>query len=306
MKDHAGETPLHKAVRSGNVKAVQVLAEASYLDATNNEGMAPLHWACLLGYDEIAKALVEAGADPHLTDDLLDDMTPLDLAILMGYEDIEESIRADAKARRGGDPAAANRLLDSIASMNPEHARPIASAFTVYFDLVNLAEELVDTSRLIQQTNEAHPHPPDESIGGAIAALKKRGLTSSDMARLLETLSIELVLTAHPTEARRRTIHSHSQRIGLLLRQSMEKTLPQSERERILSALHSQIVLLWMTDRARTVKPAVTDEVRTGLYFVDTTLWEVIPRLYEDWTKLYPNITRNLSAIGPGCAWLRG
>jgi len=195
---------------------------------------------------------------------------------------IEESVRADAKARRGGDHAAAGRLQNSISSMTTEHARPIASAFTVYFDLVNLAEELVDTSLLIQRTNEMYPHPPDESIGGAVAALKKRGLTSSDMARLLETLSVELVLTAHPTEARRRTIHSNSQRIGRLIKQSMDEKIPLGQRERILAALHAQIVLLWMTDRSRTVNPAVTDEVRTGLYFVDTNLWEVIPRLYED------------------------
>ena len=195
---------------------------------------------------------------------------------------VEEHIRADAKARRGGDAAAAVRLQESIASMPLEHARPVASAFTVYFDLVNLAEERVDTDLLIERTNEAYPQPYDESIGAAVAALKQRGMDSRDMARLLETLSVELVLTAHPTEARRRTIHSNSQRIGHLLRQSMEKTLPLNQKERVLAALHAQIVLLWMTDRARTAKPAVTDEVRTGLYFIDRTMWEVIPRLYQD------------------------
>ncbi|MBN2317628.1 MAG: phosphoenolpyruvate carboxylase [Acidobacteria bacterium] len=195
---------------------------------------------------------------------------------------VEESTRSDAKARRGGDHGAAARLQGSIASMPIEHARPVASAFTVYFDLVNLAEELVDTNLLIERANEAYPQPYDESIGAAVAALKQRGVTSSDMARLLESLSVELVLTAHPTEARRRTIHSNSRRIGRLLEQSQDKRLPLAQRERILAALHAQIVLLWMTDRARTAKPAVTDEVRTGLYFIDTTLWEVVPRLYED------------------------
>jgi phosphoenolpyruvate carboxylase len=195
---------------------------------------------------------------------------------------VEESIRADAKARRAGDPAAADRLRDSIAAMSIEYARPVASAFTVYFDLVNLAEELVDTSRLIDQKNEAYPEPPAESIEAAVAYLKQRGLSGADISRLLETLSIELVLTAHPTEARRRTIHSNSQRMGHLLKQSTEKHLTHKARERILGALHAQIVLLWLTDRARTSKPAVTDEVRTGLYFVDTTFWDVIPRLYKD------------------------
>jgi phosphoenolpyruvate carboxylase len=195
---------------------------------------------------------------------------------------VEESIRADAKARRAGDPAAGDRLRDSIATMSMEYARPVASAFTVYFDLVNLAEELVDTDRLIDRKNEAYPEPPAESIEAAVACLKQRGLSGADISRLLETLSIELVLTAHPTEARRRTIHSNAQRIGHLLGQSMEKRLTHRARESILAALHAQIVLLWLTDRARTAKPAVTDEVRTGLYFVDTTLWEVIPRLYKD------------------------
>ncbi len=198
---------------------------------------------------------------------------------------VEENIRADAKALRAGDPDASGRLQAAIAAMSIEHARPVASAFTVYFDLVNLAEELVNTSRLTARINKAYPHPIGESIGAAVAALKQRGVTSSDMARLLESLSIELVLTAHPTEARRRTIHSNLQRIGRLLRQSMEKGVPHGQKESLLSALHAQIVLLWMTDRARTAKPDVTDEVRTGLYFIDRTFWDIIPHLYDDLEK---------------------
>jgi phosphoenolpyruvate carboxylase len=216
--------------------------------------------------------------------------------------DVEERIRADAKARRGGDPAAGSRLQDSIASMSLKNARPVASAFTVYFDLVNLAEELVDTSLLIERRNESYPEPYQESIGAAVAELKQRGVSSKDMARLLESLTIELVLTAHPTEARRRTVHSNSQRIGRLLKKYMDKSLPLELRERVLASLYAQIILLWMTDRARTVKPAVTDEVRTGLYFIDTTLWEVIPRLYED---LEHSLSVHYPELKSNCSWLR-
>ena len=213
--------------------------------------------------------------------------------------DVEERVRADAKARRGGDPEAGRRLQESIMSMSLRNARPVASAFTVYFDLVNLAEELVDTSLLIERKNESYPRPYEESIGAAVADLKQRGVSSKGMARLLESLTIELVLTAHPTEARRRTVHSNSQRIGRLLKKYMDKSLPLELRDSILASLHAQIILLWMTDRARTVKPAVTDEVRTGLYFVDTTLWEVVPRLYEDLDRAlsehYPELKSNSS-----------
>ena len=178
----------------------------------------------------------------------------------------------------------------------------MAASFATYFDLVNLAEENYRLAILRQQELENAPEPVRESIGDAIASLKKRGITPEQMSRLLENLSIELVLTAHPTESRRRTIISKLQRLSSLLWESTQTDLLPRERENIVKAMHSEITALWLSDRNRASKLAVTDEVRTGLYYIDSVFWQTIPWLYADLDQAlaihYPGVTTER-------AWLR-
>ncbi len=183
-----------------------------------------------------------------------------------------------------------------------EEARPVAAAFATYFDLVNLAEENHRVRLIRQNIDEKYPEPVSESIGEAIATLKARGMTPEQMAALLEKLSIELVLTAHPTEARRRTVLSKLQRIsGLLRRISMEKP-SRRERDEILTSLHTEISILWLTERARTAMPAAADEVRTGLYFVNAVFWNTIPVIYHD---LEMALARQYPGLTVGHKWLQ-
>ncbi len=196
--------------------------------------------------------------------------------------EIEERIRTNAKARRGKSKGAASHLEKEVAALSIDDARAVASAFATYFDLVNLAEENYRVGLLRQQERENHPQPIRESIGHAIATLKAQGVTPKQMSALLDNLSIELVLTAHPTEARRRTVISKLQRITHLLRELDQGTLMPGEMQQTTDAIYAEITALWLTDRARTTRPAVTDEVRTGLYFVDSVFWETIPQLYAD------------------------
>jgi len=207
----------------------------------------------------------------------------------------EEQIRALAKARRGGDPSAALRLPTEVASLSPESSRAIASAFALYFDLINLAEESQRVSALRQRERDRHPEPTGESVAETIAALKQRGLTAEQARALLENLSIELVLTAHPTEAKRRTVLSKLERIARHLHFLRENDPLPREHADSIAALRAEITALWLTDRARTARPAVTDEVRTGLYFVDDIFWDALPRIYADLDSAlaehYPDLT---------------
>ena len=98
----------------------------------------------------------------------------------------------------------------------------------------------------------------------------------------MEKLCIELVLTAHPTEARRRTILSKTERIAALLSLLSQTGLYQYQRQNAINSLHAVISALWLTDRARAEKLTVTDEVRTGMYFVDAFFWNTLPSLYRD------------------------
>src|SRR4030095_7181886 len=194
----------------------------------------------------------------------------------------EERIRAAAKERRSGNAEAEKQLEADVEALDVNAARAVSAAFTAYFDLVNLAEEYQRVQQLREREGMVSPNPLNESVGDAIASLKKEGVTDEQMQALLDQLFIELVLTAHPTEARRRTVTSKIQRVAQLLGEISGERYTPRELEQISSAIYAEIASLWLTDRALTVQPAVTDEVRTGLYFVENVFWDAIPTLYED------------------------
>ncbi len=207
----------------------------------------------------------------------------------------EERIRALAKARRGGDTYAAERLAYEASQLTADMARGIATAFTLYFDIANLAEEAQRVHILRERERMGDPMPVDDSIAEAILILKQKGLTSSQVDSLLRKLHIELVITAHPTEAKRRTILSSLKRISDIVKVFYESEPLPRERSEFESMMLSELSVLWLTRRFRTNKPAVTDEVRTGLYFVDEVFWDALPMIYESLdaalTKYYPDIT---------------
>ena len=243
---------------------------------------------------------MDLSAAIHLLGDLLGEViSELESPELFATE---ERIRADAKERRGGDAEAAKQLAAEVEGLDIDAARAISAAFTTYFDLVNLAEEYQRVKQLRERETKRSPEPLDESVGDAVAALKKEGVTSQQLQSLLDHLFIELVLTAHPTEARRRTVTSKLQRVARLLEQIADDDLTPREREQVRAAIHAEIASLWLTDRDRTVQPAVTDEVRTGLYFVENVFWEAIPILYED---LQRSLVAHYPDVNPPVTWLR-
>jgi phosphoenolpyruvate carboxylase len=194
----------------------------------------------------------------------------------------EERIRAAAKDRRAGDAQAARQLSAEVEALAVNSARVISAAFAAYFDLVNLAEENQRVQQLREREIEFYPKPLDESVAHAISLLKKGGVTPEQMQTLLDVLSIELVLTAHPTESRRRTVISKLQRLANLLDRLSNEKLSAHRQKKIRDAIRAEVVALWLTDRHRASSLAATDEVRTGLYFVDSVFWDALPGLYED------------------------
>ncbi len=203
---------------------------------------------------------------------------------------MEEQIRLLAKASRAGEVSATGQLRAATAQLSAADAYEMAMAFTTYFELVNLAEENYRTS-ILRRRRAAHIAASGpivrESIEAAIVELKEQGVSAEQMQRLLDKLAIELVITAHPTESKRRTVLSKLRRLAALLRSDEQ----QADGESPASLIHHteldaeirrEIASLWLTDRSRSVQPAVTDEVRTGLWYFDTTVWDTIPRLQED------------------------
>ena len=209
--------------------------------------------------------------------------------------DLEERIRQAAKDRRSGNQDAARELAGVVAELSAEEGHAVASAFSLYFDLVNVAEDAHRVSVLHDLKRDNYPAPIHDSIGETLANFRRYGITQEQVGDLLKRLNIELVLTAHPTEAKRRTILSKLKRIAEILQIVDRPNLLAQEFEACQASLHEEVTELWLTSRARTARPTVTDEVRTGLYFLDEVFWEVLPTIYADLesslAQHYPELT---------------
>jgi len=204
-----------------------------------------------------------------------------------GTLDTVETLRRLAKARRAGDTSADRQLGAAVAALAPVDAFNQAMAFTLYFELVNLAEEnfrvtLLRRRRAARLDDAAADAPIRESIEAAVMELKARGVDTAAMQRLVDRLAIELVFTAHPTEAKRRTLLTKLQRLGGILREREQPELVEDTSVLDPDCVEREIASLWLTDRSRASRPEVTDEARTGLWYFDTTLYATVPRLQID------------------------
>ena len=220
--------------------------------------------------------------DIHLLGDLLGQVLRRQAGIELF--DLEERIRALTKARRAdeqGDPEADRYLQSLIDSLDLPEADAAARAFTSYFDLINVAEDVQRARALRGREHDVHPAPIPGSVGEAVAQLKDLGAGDWDMQALVDGLRIELVFTAHPTEAKRRSVLSKLRRIAGALTALERRDLLPGERSALIDGVRAEITSLWLTDRSRTAAPTVTDEVRTTLYHFEETIWEALPGVYR-------------------------
>src|SRR5690606_21267421 len=153
-------------------------------------------------------------------------------------------------------------------------AEEVARAFTCYFHLSNLAEEY-HRVRVLAERDRA-PDPEQESLAAAVSRLMteygaERALTA------LNDLEFRPVLTAHPTEARRRAVSSTIRRISELLAQRDDPRIGTSGERLTRRRLLEEIDVLWRTAHVRRTRPGPLDEVRTAISVFETTLYNVLP-----------------------------
>ena len=217
---------------------------------------------------------------------LLGDLLGRAISEVEGPEELElvERVRALAIASRNGDEAAGSDLLALLRSVPAEDAMIVVSAFAAWFHLINLAEDQALVRQLITDRQDAEAAGRDlpDTIQAAVRALTGRGVSGAQLGTLLEQVTIRPVMTAHPTESKRRTVLTKLGRVSAALRRLDEGSLsPEmtAEWERYLS---EEITSLWMTDETRSRAPSVIDEVRNGLYWIDAVLFDLTPRLYRE------------------------
>ncbi len=194
---------------------------------------------------------------------------------------VERVRRRTIGIRRAGGSRERRRLTRDLASLEPANAELLARSFTLYFQLINLAEERHRVRTLRRRERAA----PGGIIEGSIADALLAGPTSPAAAlhlrKLVARLRISPVLTAHPTEARRRTVLVALRRLAALLERLDDPRLTPFEDTDVRRRLREEITLLWLTTAIRDQPPTPLDEVRSAMVFFDETLFGVVPRIYR-------------------------
>ncbi|HEX5147918.1 MAG TPA: phosphoenolpyruvate carboxylase, partial [Candidatus Limnocylindrales bacterium] len=194
---------------------------------------------------------------------------------------VERIRRRTIALRRDDDPLERARLDDELRDLDLGAAEAVIGAFALYFGLVNLAEAHARVRALRRRERAARDGVLDDSVADADRRLRRLGRTDRELDAAIEGLVLAPVLTAHPTEARRRTTLVALRRCGDLLERLDDARLTPSQDREVRRRLREEITLLWRTSDLRLVAPAPLDEVRTAMAFFDATLFTVAPRLYR-------------------------
>jgi len=154
---------------------------------------------------------------------------------------------------------------------------------TARFHLMNLGEQLsivrVNHEREMVASADS---PRAESIAEAVVMSRAAGVSLDEFARALGRVDVGPTLTAHPTEARRRTVMTKQLEIAEWARQRHDSGQTQAQREALDERVRNSVAMLLMSDDVRARRLTVDDEARNGLFFLTHSIWEAVPRLARD------------------------
>ena len=169
------------------------------------------------------------------------------------------------------DPPAAEKMVDGLSVAGAEY---LARALTVHLHLVNLADER-HRARLLQGSGAGSDADAGDALWPAVSA------AGDHVRAMLARLEIHPVLTAHPTEARRRAVATALRRISEQLQRHDDPRVGDDERFVARRRLLEEVDLLYRTSVLRATRPGPLDEVRTIMTVFDQTLFRAVPRLYR-------------------------
>ncbi|HEX5884024.1 MAG TPA: phosphoenolpyruvate carboxylase, partial [Pyrinomonadaceae bacterium] len=169
-----------------------------------------------------------------------------------------------------------------VGRLDVAEAHQMAKAFAIYFELTNLAEtnHRKRRRRAAQTSPELLAQPG--SFLGTLRRMRAAGITQQQVLEWLAKIEVILVFTAHPTEVARRTVLFKRQRIAAELEQLDRLPLTQRESEEHEQAIIAEITALWQTDEVRRRHPTVSDEIKMGLDYYPSVLFETLPAFYEE------------------------
>ncbi len=195
--------------------------------------------------------------------------------------ELVENSRLRAIRRREGNAIEGEDLHQLVCGLKPALAREVTRAFSTYFQMVNTAEKVHRIRRRREYLQDYGSYQPG-GFEDTLIKLKASGLSLERLEELLDTLHIEPVFTAHPTEPTRRTILRKEQNIVRRLVDMLNPTMTAQETTTSLENIKLEVTTGWQTDEHPSEQMRVSDELEHVLFFLTDVLYRVIPPLYED------------------------
>ncbi|MBS0003016.1 MAG: phosphoenolpyruvate carboxylase [Thioalkalivibrio sp.] len=196
------------------------------------------------------------------------------------FNAVETLRKGFVSLRKREDPHLRQRLMRFIVQQSPEVTERVIRAFSIYFSLVNIAEEDLYYRWRRAQVSSGEPLWVG-SFDRTLRDLSAEGVTAAELEGLLSQISYMPVFTAHPTEARRRTTMENQRRVFQTADQINNPRIGAAERKLLIEELEGHIQILWRTNEVRVKKPQVRDEIKYGLFYFEESLFEAIPLAYR-------------------------
>ena len=195
------------------------------------------------------------------------------------FEAVEQDRQA-AIARRDGSAEGARELATRTRDVPAAQARDLVRAFSLWFEMVNMAEKVHRIRRRRQYLNEGTTQPG--GIVEAVTRLKAQGLGIDEIRRLMVEIWIEPVFTAHPMESTRRTILRKQQKIAQLMLGRLGLSRTAAETRQIWDRIRGEITGSWQTAENSRERLTVADEREHVLFFIGEILFQIVPIFYEE------------------------
>jgi len=197
---------------------------------------------------------------------------------------VERLRKGFIRLRKRPDPRERARLMGFIESLDVVTLTHVLRAFSAYFSLANIAEEAFHHRERRRQMRVGGPLWRG-SFDDALREFKREGITAEQLQTLLNRMRLVPVFTAHPTEAKRRTLMECVRRIFVVGENLDDPRIGAEQRAEIFQEIEGEIQILWKTDEVRTERPQVRDEIKNGMFYFRESLFTSVPETYRNLDK---------------------
>ncbi len=232
----------------------------------------------------------------------------------VSFFNLVEKVRKLSKANKSNslEKRSHFKIAKTLKNLSPSNTFKLTRAFSHFMNFINLAES-IDASRRLNEYENSKKNSSSKNI--FIEEIfeelfKNNNISSNTIYNLAKNLNIGIVLTAHPTEVKRRTLIQKYHKITEIMEQrELLKKFP-LKLKTLDKKIYDEFTIIWNTDDLKRTRPSPFDEARWGLAIIEDSLWETIPKVYRRLNNIFlknmnKNLPKNFNPIEFG-SWMGG